>query len=52
MTVMTGEIRPTVWQNLLLSGVPDDKVAVAAIETLGERGAAPGPGIADLFGRL
>jgi ferredoxin-nitrite reductase len=32
-----GEIRLTVWQNLLLSGVPDDKVAlaVAAIETLG-----------------
>jgi ferredoxin-nitrite reductase len=32
-----GEIRLTVWQNLLLSGVPDDKVALAAaaIETLG-----------------
>ncbi len=32
-----GDIRLTVWQNLLLSGVPDDKVAlaVAAIETLG-----------------
>jgi ferredoxin-nitrite reductase len=32
-----GEIRLTVWQNLLLSGVPDDKVALAAaaIEALG-----------------
>jgi ferredoxin-nitrite reductase len=32
-----GDIRLTVWQNLLLSGVPDDKaaLAVAAIETLG-----------------
>jgi ferredoxin-nitrite reductase len=32
-----GDVRLTVWQNLLLSGVPDDKVAlaVAAIETLG-----------------
>jgi ferredoxin-nitrite reductase len=32
-----GEIRLTVWQNLLLSGVPDDKVAlaVAAIEKIG-----------------
>jgi ferredoxin-nitrite reductase len=32
-----GDIRLTVWQNLLLSGVPDDKVAlaVAAIEALG-----------------
>ncbi len=32
-----GDIRLTVWQNLLISGVPDDKVALAraAIETLG-----------------
>jgi len=32
-----GDIRLTVWQNLLISGVPDDKVAlaVAAIETIG-----------------
>ena len=32
-----GDIRLTVWQNLLISGVPDDRVAlaVAAIETLG-----------------
>jgi ferredoxin-nitrite reductase len=32
-----GELRLTVWQNLLISGVADDKVAlaVAAIETLG-----------------
>ncbi len=32
-----GEIRLTVWQNLLISGVPDDKVALveAAIEALG-----------------
>jgi ferredoxin-nitrite reductase len=32
-----GDIRLTVWQNLLLSGVPDEKVAAAtqAIETLG-----------------
>jgi ferredoxin-nitrite reductase len=32
-----GDVRLTVWQNLLLSGVPDEKVAlaVAAIETLG-----------------
>jgi ferredoxin-nitrite reductase len=32
-----GDIRLTVWQNLLISGVPDDqvKVAEAAIETLG-----------------
>jgi ferredoxin-nitrite reductase len=32
-----GDIRLTVWQNLLVSGVPDDKVAlaVAAIEALG-----------------
>jgi ferredoxin-nitrite reductase len=32
-----GDIRLTVWQNLLLSGVPDDKVALAeaAIEALG-----------------
>jgi ferredoxin-nitrite reductase len=32
-----GDIRLTVWQNLLISGVPDDKVALAeaAIEALG-----------------
>ena len=32
-----GDIRLTVWQNLLISGVPDDKVAAAeaAIEALG-----------------
>jgi ferredoxin-nitrite reductase len=32
-----GEIRLTVWQNLLISGVPDDKVALAtaAIEAIG-----------------
>ena len=32
-----GDIRLTVWQNLLISGVPDDKVATAeaAIEALG-----------------
>ncbi|GAB4067927.1 NirA family protein [Ancylobacter sonchi] len=32
-----GEIRLTVWQNLILSGVPDDKVALveAAVEALG-----------------
>ncbi|WP_316185054.1 MULTISPECIES: NirA family protein [unclassified Bradyrhizobium] len=32
-----GEIRLTVWQNLLLSGVPDDKVALAcaAVEQIG-----------------
>jgi len=32
-----GDIRLTVWQNLLISGVPDDKVAlaVAAIEQIG-----------------
>jgi ferredoxin-nitrite reductase len=32
-----GDIRLTVWQNLLISGVPDDKVALAraAIDTLG-----------------
>jgi ferredoxin-nitrite reductase len=32
-----GDIRLTVWQNLLISGVPDDKVesAVAAVEALG-----------------
>ena len=32
-----GDIRLTVWQNLLLSGVPDDKVALAtaAIEAIG-----------------
>ncbi len=32
-----GDIRLTVWQNLLISGVPDDKVslAVAAIEAIG-----------------
>jgi ferredoxin-nitrite reductase len=32
-----GDIRLTVWQNLLISGVPDDKIdlAKAAIETLG-----------------
>ena len=44
-----GDIRLTVWQNLLISGVPDDKVALAeaAIAALGlddegERRSAPG----------
>jgi len=36
-TLGDGDIRLTVWQNLLISGVPTDKVeeAVSAIETLG-----------------
>ncbi len=36
-TTGDGDIRLTVWQNLLLSGIADDKIepAVAAVETLG-----------------